>query len=376
MKVELMSPERLEASLAVIDYSDPVNGLHVINIVKGMILTALEAKYGAIVADEYRIDPRVTVEDNYDALLFPADNAGRSSRYTRYVTPDIVLRTHTSAAIPQWLRETDREVMDDIIVPIPGVCYRRDVVDKIHSAEPHQMDVWRIKKGSPGLVRADLIELIETVRDAVIPGYEYRANEVEHPYTINGLEVEVLVNGEWLEILECGEVNPVILRNAGIDPDEYSGLAMGMGLERLSMICKGIDDIRVLRSEDPRVREQLKNLDPYQPVSNQPSTKQDLSYTVSKDATEEDICEDIRDALSSVGQLSLLENITVSGEWPYEKLPAHVQERLGMNATQKNVAVRVLIRPLSGTLVMDEVNEWMDTVYHTIHKGTKGSGYR
>ncbi|MBP6974797.1 MAG: hypothetical protein KBB54_02530 [Candidatus Pacebacteria bacterium] len=364
-----MSPERLVASLALPDLSDPANGLHAINIVVKKITEAMEAAYGAIVAEEYRIDPRVSVEDNYDRLLFPADNAGRSSRYTRYVTPDTVLRTHTSAAIPKWLKETGRDVMDDIIVPVPGMCYRRDVVDRTHCGEPHQMDIWRIKRGEPRLVRADLINLIETLLNGVIPGYVYRANEVEHPYTINGLEVEVLVDGEWMELLECGEAHPTILQNAGIDPAEYSGLAMGMGLDRLVMIIKRIHDIRALRSNDPRVKKQMSNLEQYVPVSNQPPAVRVLSYSASLDKTEEDICETIIDALGE--NSAYLEEIKVEGI-SYGELDDRARENLGINANQKNVVATIVFRPLEGSLPRKMVNMWMQKIYPLLNEGTKG----
>lgn len=369
MKQELMSPERLAASLNIPDLTDPKNGVHAINIVVESVVNALRQKYGSIVTDEYRVDPRVTVADNFDNLLFPADNAGRSSRYTRYVTQDIVLRTHTSSAIPGWLKKVNWETVDDILVPIPGMCYRRDVVDKTHCAEPHQIDVWRIKKGRVRLVRADLIDLIETLLNSVIPGCEYRANEVEHPYTINGLEIEIKVDGEWLELLECGEAHPTILQNARLDPAEYSGLAMGMGLDRLVMIIKKIDDIRVLRSNDPRVKKQMVDLRPYVPVSNQPPAVRVISYSASLDKTEEDICETIRDALGDSS--SYLEEIKVE-EIPYGELDSRARENLGISVNQKNVVATIAFRPLEGSLPRKMVNAWMQEIYPRLNEGTKG----
>jgi len=124
------------------------------------------------------------------------------------------------------------------------------------------MDIWRIKKGEPRLQRPALIDLIETVAGIVAPGAKYRANEVTHPYTVNGLEVEILVAGEWLELLECGEAHPRLLADCGLNPEEYSGLAMGIGLDRAIMLIKNIDDIRILRSEDPRIKRQMTILTP------------------------------------------------------------------------------------------------------------------
>ena len=95
MKKEVMSPERLKASLAVPDLTDPKNGIHAINIVAGNVRRALEKSYAGAVVKEVRSNPEVSSKENFDDLLFPLDNAGRSSRYTRYVTEDTVLRNHT-----------------------------------------------------------------------------------------------------------------------------------------------------------------------------------------------------------------------------------------------------------------------------------------
>jgi len=369
MKKEIMSPDRLVASLAITDLSDRKNGVHAVNLVVGKVQLALKAAYSSASVEEVRTNPEVSVEDNYDNLLFPTDNAGRSSRYTRYVNANTVLRTHTSAAIPAWLKQAAQDIIDDAIVVLPGMCYRRDVVDKTHCGEPHQMDVWRIKRGKPRFNRSDLIRLVETILNGVIPGYKYRANKVQHPYTINGLEVEALVNGVWLEVLECGEVHPTILENAGLDPDSYSGLALGMGLDRLVMIIKAIDDIRVLRSSDPRIQRQLVNLDKFVAVSDQPQTRRVLSYSASMDKTEEDVCEEIRDELGL--NAVYLEEIKYA-EITYEGLPDKARGNLGIRPDQKNVVATLTFRSLAGSLPRAQVNEWMRQLYPKLNEGERG----
>ena len=367
MKKDIMSAEQLDRSLAIKDLSDPKNGIHAVNLVVNRVIEALGNAYGSIPIDVHRISPEVSVKENYDLLLFPEDNAGRSSRYTRYINENRVLLTHTSAAIPGWLKRSGGKT-DDQIVVIPGMCYRRDVVDQIHCGEPHQMEVWRIKKGNPRLERPQLIQLIETIT-GVIPGYKYRANEVKHPYTINGLEVEILVEETWVEILECGEAHPTVLRNGNLDPTEYSGLALGMGLDRLVMILKGINDIRVLRSQDPRISEQMTNLHKYVPVSNQPQTKRVLSYSASIDKTEEDICEIIQEVL---GQNSIhLEKVHVE-ECSYENLEQIARDRLGINPNQKNVVATLTFRSIESSLPKKMVNEWMQAIYPRLNEGSKG----
>ncbi len=364
-----MSNERREASLSAPDLTDPKNGVHVINIIVQKVQKALEEAYPGTSVGEFRTSPVVTVEENFDALLFPHDSLGRSSRYTRYVTEDKILRTHTSAAIPRWLKRIAQEGAQDSLVTLPGICYRRDIVDRTHSPEVHQLDVWRIRKGEPKFSRSDLIDLIETILNSVVLGYQYRGNETNHPYTINGLEVEVLVNGQWLEVLECGEANPTVLTNAGLDAEEYSGLALGMGLDRLAMIIKGVDDIRILRSDDPRIARQMIDLERYEPVSNQPPAKRVLSYSTSKDKTEEDVCEEIRDELGY--ETHYLEAVEYS-EVPFEDLPEKAKDNLGIHPHQKNAIVKLIFRSPEGTLKREMVNEWMQRLYPRLNEGDRG----
>lgn len=369
MKKDIMSPERRAQSLAMVDLSDPKNGVHAINLVVSNVHKALATTYPEAELQEVRTDPVVPIKENYDDLLFPADNAGRSSRYTRYVSETELLRTHTSAAIPSWLKKAAKNGLNDTIVSLPGMCYRRDVVDKIHCGEPHQMDIWRIRKGLPKFGRKDLIDLVETILNGTVPGYEYRANEVEHPYTLRGLEIEISVNGAWLEVLECGEAHPTILKNAGLDPDTYSGLALGMGLDRLVMLIKKIDDIRVLRSDDQRITKQLQDLEIYTPVSNQQWTERVVSYSASVERSEEDTCEAIRDHLGENARY--IEEI-IYEEVAYADLHPNAIERLGIAPDQKNIVAKIRFRSLEGTLPRKTVNEWMQDLYPKLNEGQSG----
>jgi phenylalanyl-tRNA synthetase alpha chain len=85
-----------------------------------------------------------------------------------------------------------------------------------------------------------------------ITGVEWRYSETTHYYTINGIEVEVLINGEWLEILECGELHPQLIKDCGKNENEW-WFALGIGLDRAVMVKKNISDIRVLRSSNSKI---------------------------------------------------------------------------------------------------------------------------
>lgn len=371
MKTMAMSPEKVKGALAIKDLTDPQNGIHAINLLIERIRIRLSQKAGWPPPDLKRsASPISSVANDFDRLYFSIDSPSRSPVYTRYIDENRILRTHTTAMIPDLLVEMKQRGLTDYSVLCPGICYRRDVTDKRHTGEPHQMDIWRIKKGESRLQRPALIDLIETVVEIIAPGAKYRANEVTHPYTVNGLEVEVLVASEWLELLECGEAHPRLLSDCGLNPEEYSGLAMGMGLDRAGMLIKGIDDIRVLRSEDPRIKKQMVNLDPYIPVSKYPPIRQDMSIAVSTDTTEEDVCETIRDALGI--NANIVEEVKITSSTAYDELPPQAIKRLGINPGQKNLLIGVILRSHERSLLQEEANDIRNRLYRALHEGEKG----
>jgi phenylalanyl-tRNA synthetase alpha chain len=242
----------------------------------------------------------------------------------------------------------------------PGICYRRDVVDKRHVGEPHQMDVWTISDRQI-LGRTELVNLIQTILNAILPGVPYRLNETSHPYTRKGVEVEVLANSHWIEVGEGGEAHPGLLRSG------YTGLASGWGLDRLAMLVKGIDDIRLLRSMHPKIAAQMTDLQPYRPVSNQPSIKRDLSIIVEPDIQLEDLCEDIVQALGNDAEL--LESVEILSETPYNQLPETAIQRLGIQPDQKNLLVRMTLQSLHSSIANQKASLLRDLVYQQINRG-------
>lgn len=311
----------------------------------------------------HRLSPVTTVEMNYDRLYFPKDNPSRLPRYTRYIDENTLLRTHTSAMIPQILPHITE---DDITLLCPGLTYRRDVIDRTHTGEPHQLDVWRISRKV--LTVEDLHSLIKAVIEAVLGDVEYRVNDTNHPYTLNGLEVEVRWKGEWLELLECGLAHPLILKDAGLEG--YTGLALGLGIDRLVMLKKGIPDIRHFRSHDPRILSQMEDLKPWKEVSNKPPVKRDLSVAVSTSMEEEDICECIRESLGD--QAQLLERVELLSSSSFEETPEVARIRLGMREGQKNILIRFYLRDLVRTIPREEANEIMRMLYVSLHENDAG----
>lgn len=124
------------------DLTDPDQGRHAINILLADLTTAV-ARWSALAADIIRRSPVVPITDNYDRLFYEPDAIARSARYSHYIDGMHMLRTHTTAAIPSVLAETN----DDRLIVCPGLVYRRDLVDRLHLGEPHQADFWIVRQG-------------------------------------------------------------------------------------------------------------------------------------------------------------------------------------------------------------------------------------
>lgn len=162
--------------------------------------------------------------------------------------------------------------------------------------------------------------------------------------------------------------HPEVLAGAGLR--NAHGLALGMGLDRLLMLRKGIPDIRLLRSGDPRVVGQMLDLDPYRPVSNLPAISRDLSLAVDAHDTSEDIGDRVREALGA--DAALIEEVAVLSETPLDALPPVAAGRLGIRPGQKNVLVRLVIRPHERTLTDVDANRLRHRVSAAVHQGSVG----
>jgi phenylalanyl-tRNA synthetase alpha chain len=366
---EPIGVDALEGALSLRDLSDPAHGTHAMQVLLERMMEGLNALWPGAERRVRRGHPVVSVADNYDRLGYPPDAVAREARYTRWVGPGRLLRTHTTAMIPPALRQLAAEPTPppDVLLLCPGLIWRRDVVDRLHTGAPHQMDVWRARRGV-ALGRRDLLAMVRALLDAALPDLRWRTVETRHPYTRGGLQVDVDDHGTWVEVAECGVASPVLLGQSGLAPDEWSGLALGAGLDRLLMLRKGIQDIRLLRSEDPRVTGQLLDLEPWRPVSNQPAVRRDLSIAVAPDRTAEELGDRVREAMGT--DADALEALEVLSETPADSIPAAAVVRLGLGRGQKNVLLRLVIRHPTRTLTAVEANRIRNAVYAAVHEGT------
>jgi phenylalanyl-tRNA synthetase alpha chain len=367
-----LSADVVRQLLSLRDLTDSGHGPHAIQQVVDHIEQRLHAVTGVRV-HRHRPNPVVPVADNYDRLGYAPDAAARDARYSRYLTPELMLRAHTSAAMPGLHERLAAGVLHpgeaDLVLSVPGLTYRRDVVDRQHVGEPHQLDLWRVRHGGAPLAEADLVAQIATVVEAVLADRPWRTEPRKHPYTTAGRQIDVRADdGSWIEVGECGLTHPAVLTGAGLDPERVSGLAMGLGLDRLLMLVKGIDDIRLLRAQDPRVAAQMGDLAPYQPVSAMPAVRRDLSIAVAAELDAELLGDRVRAALGAAARA--VEAVEILSVTPVAELSAPARARLGAHADHTNMLVRVTLRDLDRTLTNDEANVLRDRVYAAVHEGT------
>lgn len=362
----LLTPDDIAAALRLRDLTDPADGPHAMQALLHDAVTALTDHWGCAV-QVHRPRAVVAVEDNYDRLGYDPTDVTRDGRYTRYVSDTVMLRSHTSAGVPPALRALAARPAppDDVLLALPGVTYRRDVIDRLHVGAPHQLDLWRVTRRR--MTVDHLLDMIDTLVAALVPGARWRAEPARHPYTVDGRQVDVEVDGDWVELAECGLTAPHVLDGAGLDPAGWCGLALGMGLDRALMLRKQIPDIRLLRATDPRIAEQMLDLQRWRPVSAMPAVQRDLSIVIDATIDDELLGDRARTGLGA--EADLLESVTVRAVTAHELLPAHVRERLGTRPGQSNALVRIVLRPLDRTLTDAEANAVRDRVYTALHEG-------
>ena len=199
---------------------------------------------------------------NFQALGIPKDHPARDMQDTFYVSDEVVLRTHTS---PMQVR-TMLARRPPVRVVVPGKVYRKDA-DVTHSPVFHQVEGLLVDEG---IRMSDLKGMLSTfARSLYGPDRPVRFVPSYFPFTEPSAEMYVqcgICRGAgcrsckgsgWLEILGCGMVHPQVLRNVGYDPERYTGFAWGMGVERITMLRYGIDDIRLLFENDLRFLRQF-----------------------------------------------------------------------------------------------------------------------
>jgi phenylalanyl-tRNA synthetase alpha chain len=178
---------------------------------------------------------------------------------------------------------------------------------------------------------------------------KYRFNEDKFPYTDPSIEMEIDINGKWIEVLGSGVVRGSVLKNLGVDPEIYNGWAFGFGLERLAIISMELPDIRLLWSDDERVKKQLHLGNKFKEVSKYPPIARDISFVVSSDFVPNNYFDLIRDLGGD-----LIEEVKLVDK--YENA-----EKFGAGKT--SYTYHIVYRSNERTLTDSEVNAIQDKIY-------------
>ncbi len=191
---------------------------------------------------------------NFEALNIPKDHPARDMQDTFYLTGDALLRTHTS---PVQIRVMESQP-PPVKVIAPGKVFRCDA-DVTHSPMFHQIEGLYVDEG---VTFADLKGTLEAfVREIFGPEYRVRLRPSFFPFTEPSVEVDIasehVADGEWMEVLGAGMVDPAVFEAVGYDPERWTGFAWGLGVERITMLRYGISDIRLFFENDLRMLRQF-----------------------------------------------------------------------------------------------------------------------
>ena len=240
-----------------IDYSlpaqdDTVGALHPLRIVRNKAIKIFR-DIGFSIEDGPEIEKDWY---NFTALNFPKNHPAREMQDTFFISknPDMVLRTHTSNVQIRLMENSKPPVR----VIIPGRVYRNETVSAKSHCFFHQVEGLYVDKNVSFKDLKDTLYYFakemfgEKIKVRFRPSY--------FPFTEPSAEMDISWKNGWLEILGSGLVDPNVLKNCNIDPNEYSGFAFGMGIERIAMIKYGIDDLRLFSENDKRFLSQFRDV--------------------------------------------------------------------------------------------------------------------
>lgn len=243
-------------------YAYELGARHPINIVKNRIVEIF-SRIGFTLSDGPEIE-----DDwhNFTALNLPEHHPARDMQDTFFIeqNPDIVLRTHTSSVQTRYMESNQPPIR----ILSPGRVYRNEAISARSHMMFHQIEGLYIDKD---VSFADLKQTLSYFTESLFGKSKIRLRPSYFPFTEPSAEVDVYWGLEtetdyrmtkgtgWLEIMGCGMVDPNVLKNVNIDPEEYTGFAFGMGIERIALLLYQIGDIRMYTENDIRFLEQFKS---------------------------------------------------------------------------------------------------------------------
>ncbi len=324
---------------------------------KGSPLKAIIDKVLAI--DEFKdldnivIPEIISTHILFDLFNFAPDHPARSESDTYYVDDKNVLRTHDTVFWYYYLNHPDIKKSIENNQPFGTFCYgkvyRKDEIDSHHMNVFHQMGgLYLVSDSQKSIILDDLKNVLTLIVKSIFGSdVKYKFTVETFPYTDPSLEVEVEINGKWMEIVGSGLPKKNVLANFGLTG--YNGWAFGFGLERLAIIKMEIPDIRVLWSNDSRITSQFKDINSkYKEVSKYPPIARDISFVIDKNINLNNYYELVRDLAEN-----LIEEVKLVDSYENE-------EKFGKD--KKSYTFHIVYRSLEKTLTDEEVNKIHDKI--------------
>jgi phenylalanyl-tRNA synthetase alpha chain len=282
----------------------------------------------------------------FDLFDFAPDHPARSTSDTYYADETNVLRTHDTV---MWYYYTQlAEVKAKIAAkkPLGVVCYgkvyRKDEIDRKHMNVFHQFGAWYMSPADTMPLTIEHLKdaLVEVVKGVFGSETKYRFLDDTFPYTDPSLQIEIEVDGQWIELNGGGMTKESVFKKFGIEG--YNAWAFGIGLDRAAIISMELPDIRLLWSDDERVKKQLHMGQKFIEVSKYPPVTRDISFIVDKGFSPNDYFDLVRDIAGDlVEQMALIDE--------YEN-----EAKFG--ADKKSYAYRIVYRSSDRTLTSEEVD--------------------
>ncbi len=335
-------------------------GMHDLSRTEGSPIKELVRRITSIedfkIFDTIHVPEIMSTEIAFDLFDFPADHPARSKSDTYYADDNHILRTQTTVMWYYYFKQEEIKTKLALREPMGVFCYgkvyRKDEIDRKHMNVFHQIDALYIAPKDSEPITLDTLKDVELkIVKAIFGDVEHRFVEETFPYTHPSTEIEILKNGgdktkeqDWLEILGSGVVKPSVLEKLGVDPNVYNGWAWGSGIERWAMTSMELPDIRLLWSEDERVKKQLVLGQKFKEVSKYPPIVRDISFIVqSANFAPNNYFDVVRDTVGDMAEEMALideyENAAKFGEG------------------KKSYAYRITYRSLDRTLTDEEVND-------------------
>lgn len=295
--------------------------------------------------DDIKIPEIAPTKILFDLFNMPEGHPARSKSDTYYVDENNVLRTHDTVFWYYYLNHPDVKKRIENKETLGAICYgkvyRKDEIDRHHMNVFHQFGGWLIAPDDKKTITPeDLKNALSEIATSIFGNINFRFYDHNFPYTDPSFEMEAEINGQWIEMLGCGMVRKSVLSDLGLTG--YHGWAFGFGLERLAIASMELPDIRLLWSEDIRVKKQLKLGQKFVEVSKYPPIVRDISFVVKNDFIPNDYFDFVRElAPGIIEEVELLDK--------YEN-----EEKFGIGKI--SYAYRITYRSLEKTLTGEEID--------------------